>query len=561
MKTLLMCVQKDVAKYVEMIAAVFDVQVDCADSKKIRVAGTGRYSETVGKPLQSGKVYSRVMFTGETIFVKNASEDPICKGCINQPQCKDMCEVCYPIRLDGEVLGAICITSSNQQEYRTIVDNLDRLNLFMTNITDFIALKAGEYKDLRIKKYNSNLQEKLINLIRAGVMIIDHKGLIIYMNKYCENVIGYGAKSIPYLMKIRRFTIRLSHSQESGEAEYIIKVHSKQILLQGIITKIEAIEDNEKNTVFTFNEIKATSEDLIEELPSEDYTFSRMIGKSKVFLDMIELCQKEALVNGAVLLQGENGTQKDVLAKMIHNESIRYANRFISISHHTSMEKYLDKNVTDGLLDGTTLYIGEIEYLSLGNQRILLEIINKSEFTNTKVICSAEKDLRITLKKGNFYPELFDTLEDNVIYIPSLRTRGKDISVFAEYYLNKYNLRYNKQLHFRKDFISLMMNYSWKGNIQELKNMISYIVEQADKEMTEISVATVPDFILQKFKNDKKETYNLAKVEKELILKALNDFGLQSRSKTRVVRELGISSATLYRKLKQYGIQENTIFE
>ena len=97
-----MHIQEHVAKYVQMISDVFDVQVDIADSNLVRVAGTGRFNRMIGDPLNSGRVLSRSMETGKVVFVKDPESDPICQNCINQKVCKDQCELSFPIKLDDE---------------------------------------------------------------------------------------------------------------------------------------------------------------------------------------------------------------------------------------------------------------------------------------------------------------------------------------------------------------------------------------------------------------------------------------------------------------------------
>lgn len=196
-----MCIQEDVKRYVDMISSVFDLQVDCADIEKYRVAATGKYRGHVGKPLHTGRVFSKAMETKQQVIVKDPLQDEICKGCGNARFCKGQCEVCYPICMGEEVLGAITLASANEKEYQTIMENMDKLSLFMANITDLISLKAMDYKNQRINQYNLNLQEKLINLIKAGVIIIGNQDTILYMNKYSEDIIGCSAKRTQYLKK------------------------------------------------------------------------------------------------------------------------------------------------------------------------------------------------------------------------------------------------------------------------------------------------------------------------------------------------------------------------
>ena len=575
MESLLMSIQEHVSKYVEMVTTVFDVHVDISDNRLLRVAGTGRFNRMIGSPmLHNGNLFTKCMETGERIFVKDPETDQICRDCINRPVCKGQCEMGFPIKLDGEVLGVISIASSSPDQYETIMRSADKLTLFMENITDLIALKAREYQDQRLQVYNTKLREKLINLISDGVMILNDKNKILYMNNRCEKILDCNLAQIQYLTKIKQFAIVEKSGHKTDSADFMVRIRAKRIRLTGVIHNVNGVNEGEINKVFIFTDIKTLHENLTQSDMQQQYNFDYLIGESPSVLEAVSACKATAYSPNPVLLMGEPGSGKEMYARAIHNESIRRNNQFIRLTHGSAVEELIEKAVFDReqvqagdvqvkneLLEGNTLYIDEVGDLSLANQVILLTVIQNSKFNNTKVICGSSKDLRQMSQKGEFKPELFYALEVYTVQIPPMRTRGRDILLFVDYYLEKCNADANKRITFSKEVRGMFLDYSWKGNIREIENVVSYVVEQMDSQATEVTAENMPPLILQRLRDDKKDAYNLANAEKELILKALNDFGNSSRSKSRVAKELGISNATLYRKLKQYRIQQNTLFE
>lgn len=348
-----------------------------------------------------------------------------------------------------------------------------------------------------------------------------------------------------------------------NEAEYHIHIQGKNIQLKGSNFTVDSIVEGEKNTIFIFNDVSTENKIESDQIKLSQYTFEHAIGESQIYKNMLDLCKKESFSLNPLLLMGENGTQKDHLAAMIHNNSIRHDNKFINITNHSSLYNlsYNEIELNENALRGNTICIEEVGNLSFDQQKVLLEILNNSLYLNVKVICCTERNLFSAFPKEDIYPELFSILENNIIRVPALRTRGKDVLLYADYYLAMFNKEYNRNISLDKSIEDLMLHYSWKNNIQELKNMLSCIIQQLPETESVISTKNIPDFILLKFKEDKKDMYNLANAERELIIRAMNDFSSGRMSKSKVAKELGISLATLYRKLSEYGINENKIFE
>jgi len=194
------------------------------------------------------------------------------------------------------------------------------------------------------------------------------------------------------------------------------------------------------------------------------------------------------------------------------------------------------------------------------NQQILLRIINTGHFLNSRVICSTSRPLKPLVESGDFYPELFYVLDVNSILIPPLRSRGKDIILFAEHFIKSANKRAHKNIRLSKEVYGKFLDYLWPGNIREIENTITYIVDHSEIDDGELGAEQLPAAIKNKLEVNRNMDYNLENAEKQLIIKALNELAYNTNSKALVAKELGISTATLYRKLSKYGIVQNPIF-
>jgi transcriptional regulator with PAS, ATPase and Fis domain len=567
-------IQDQVSKYVQMVTSVFNVHVDIADANKVRIAGTGRFNRKIGSPF-GGRVFDRVVQTQRKVFIENPETNPICKNCHNLPTCKDQCELALPITIDQEIIGVIYIASSNLEQYQTITKNYDKMVLFMESVTDMIALRVREDRDQRLLLYHSELQKKLINLINDGVMLLDKDNDITYMNQHCERIFGYSVSQVPYLKKINQFKLIEHKIEKRGLTEIIVKVRDKRIQLLGKFHLIDG-PDNEPHKVFIFTDVQSLQENINLSVAPEQFSFDFMIGESERFNRFVEICKEKAYLPDSVLLIGESGTEKEHIARAIHHESLRRNNQFIRINNGSAVEEIIEKSIFDAesdtynqdslesgneLLHGNTIYVDEVADLNPRYQSKLLAIIKTSAMFNCKVICSTSRDLRQMVLNGDFNQDLYFVLDINSVAIPPIRNRGKDSLLFATHYLNKYNASAQKNLNFSKDVREKMLAYSWEGNVKEIENVISYIVLNIPADTSEIRYTDLPLAIRHKFENDRKQQFSLGSAEKDMIIKALNSLGGPSRSKSAIAKELGISTATLYRKLKQYNITQNTRFD
>ncbi|NLD18704.1 MAG: hypothetical protein GX663_00435 [Clostridiales bacterium] len=194
----------------------------------------------------------------------------------------------------------------------------------------------------------------------------------------------------------------------------------------------------------------------------------------------------------------------------------------------------------------------EISSLNIESQQILLKIVNISLCLNSRVICCTSKYLKSLAESGDSYPELFYALEVNSISVPPLRSKGNDILLFSQHFLAISNKKAHRDITLSRNMYNAFLNYTWPGNIRELENTITYIVEQSSIDEVDLDVEQLPSPISLTQIKALTTIWNMPK--KNLIIQALNEFAGDTNSKTLIAKKLGISTATLYRKLAKYEI-------
>lgn len=330
----------------------------------------------------------------------------------------------------------------------------------------------------------------------------------------------------------------------------------------------------------------------LEEKLQETEEDNEIIGQSMKLKEVRNLIDKVAESDLTVLVTGENGTGKELIAKDIYKKSDRRKKPFVTISCASLPEENIEKELfgyekgaflgaaasKKGILeecDGGTVFLDEISAMDLKAQSKLLRVIEYGEFrrvggnkarrVDVRFIVSTNKDLKEETEKGRFRKDLYHRLTAFPIEAPTLRERREDIPLLTNYFLNKIV----KELHREMPVISgeamkYMLEYSYPGNIRELKNMVERMVILSNERI--IDVNNLPLEI--KMKSDtvenrtvigigplkdilEQEIYALDDVEKVVIAIALQ----KTRwNKQETAKLLGIGRTTLYEKIRKYGL-------
>ncbi len=313
----------------------------------------------------------------------------------------------------------------------------------------------------------------------------------------------------------------------------------------------------------------------------EERQKTTLIGQSEGMLKVLDIIKRLQFADVNVLLLGENGTGKDVVANYILEQSSRANQPFVTIdmgavpdtlfeSEMFGYEKgaFTDaKNFKKGRMEmahGGTLFLDEVGNLSPAAQSKLLSAIEKKHIVrvggtqeiriDVRMICATNADLRAKVAEGTFRQDLFYRINTVEIHIPPLRERGNDIKLLANYFLERHAKTYNKHIQgITKEGMEKLMSYSWPGNVRELQHTIERAVVMTSNDWLhpEDILIYLTEEEQRGLKKDTEEIFNLADMERQTIEKVLN----KCNGNTNQAAELlGITRYTLYRKMDKLGI-------
>lgn len=375
---------------------------------------------------------------------------------------------------------------------------------------------------------------------------------------------------------------------ERGEIDFVV-MNSRDI------THIEQLKQDLEKTKKLVEQYKTEVEELKQKQASffEGFNFH-----SKQMKYCMEMAERVASVDTTVLITGQSGTGKNVLAKEIHKMSKRKSGPFISINCAAIPEQLLEselfgycrgaftgaeKSGKAGLVEHAnngTLFLDEIGEIPLSIQAKLLQLIQEHTFipvggkeqqqVNIRIVAATNRDLPKFIEEGKFREDLYYRLNVIEIEIPPLKERYEDIAPLLYYFLNIYDSKYNLSHHFNQECLDVLTNYSWPGNIRELEHLIERLV------ITVQDPYILPKHLPKKiFKNDalhmvKDEKFQMAEPEKhvvssireipapqqkslkvtemEMILQLYNDL----KSSYKVAQALGISQSKVTRIVRKY---------
>ncbi len=308
----------------------------------------------------------------------------------------------------------------------------------------------------------------------------------------------------------------------------------------------------------------------------DKYSFENIVAKSSSMQKIIEMVKIVASSNAPVLISGESGSGKEMVARAIHHQSDRKGRPFTAVSCAGLPENLLESELfghegvglngayihRKGKLEAAnrgTLFMDEVGNLNPNLQVHLLRVIEEEAFTpvganeqlpvDVRLISATNKDIKKSIEAGQFLEDLYYRLSVVNIDLPPLRERKEDIPVLAEFFLRKFNEENQKKLSgFSSEAIDFLLKYEWPGNVRELENAVERATILAKGDYIE-----VPDLSQQSLNLPRKTAIGktLQDVEKNHILNILIEVNGNCSEASRV---LGISRMTLYNKIRAYGL-------
>ena len=315
----------------------------------------------------------------------------------------------------------------------------------------------------------------------------------------------------------------------------------------------------------------------------QKYGLENLVGRSPAMLQVFEIVQQVAPSRATVLITGETGTGKELIAEAIHQLSPRKNAAFVAV-HAAALPASLleselfghEKGAFTGaverrtgrfeLADGGTLFLDEIAELEPSLQVKLLRVLeerafervggNKTLEVDVRLVAATNQDLKKLVGEGKFRDDLFYRLSVVTVNLPLLRERRDDIPLLFRLFLEEFNRENGKQVRdISPDAMNVLMAYDWPGNVRELRNAVEQMVVLARAE--KLTLRDVPAGIRGAADLTKaplvRSDMTVQEAERLLIVQALKENG---GNRTRAAKKIGISRRTLHRKIKQFGLEK-----
>lgn len=312
-----------------------------------------------------------------------------------------------------------------------------------------------------------------------------------------------------------------------------------------------------------------------DEAEAEELPESEMIGSSPGMVEIYKIVSKVAPTDATVLLEGETGTGKELIARMIHRNSGRAQEPFVTVDCGSIAPSLLESELFGvmrgaytgadrdriGMLEAAgrgTVFLDEIGDVELSFQLKLLRFLQDREIkpvgaprakvVDVRVIAATNRDLRKAVDEGKFREDLWFRLNVVRIVVPPLRERQGDVPLLVQHFLKKYNERYQTQTRLTNSGLKALMNHTWPGNVRQLQHLVERLAILAPNGRID-ETAVCEGLTMMQGQGQPGES--LAETEAEQIRKVLAATG---GNKSRAAKLLGIERKTLYRKLERMGL-------
>lgn len=358
---------------------------------------------------------------------------------------------------------------------------------------------------------------------------------------------------------------------KAGATDFVLKPWENEKLLATLYSSMRLRKSRDE-----IENLKIKNHEINEVLNDR---YSEIIGQSATMQRIFQTIDRVAHTDANVLILGENGTGKELIARAIHRHSSRKAENFVGVDLGSITETLFESELfghkkgsfTDAkedragrfeLANGGTIFLDEIGNLSMPLQAKLLTVIqnrrvsrvgsNKETNIDIRLICATNMPLYDMVKENRFRQDLLYRINTIEVEIPPLRERIEDIPLLANHFLKHYSLKYNKSITKLSDAAQTRLHkHTWPGNIRELQHAIeravilsnSSVLQPEDFNFTPVTGKEDGQLSL--------EQYNLEEVEKLLIRKVLKKY---NGNITQAATELGLTRSSLYRRLEKYGL-------
>ncbi len=466
-------------------------------------------------------------------------------------------------------------------------------------LPDLVQVNSSELMIEQVPLFKS-----ILDSAHDGVLITDGHGVILFVNSSYERISGYDRGSVVGVHVRERFRqglifpsiVRQVLRQKRGltlvqkyfgEGRYAL-TSARPVLDQkgGVIRVVCCLKDI-SDFVRMHHDLQASRQLAkqyllqLHELREQDSSLAGLVARSRSFRQVLNLARRVAEFDTTVLIMGESGVGKEMVARFIHENSPRKGRPFVTINcaaippslMESELFGYSKGSFTGAIPQGKpgmfevantgTILMDEISELPLEAQAKLLRVLQEKEITrigerspmriNVRVLASTNRDLSREVRAGRFREDLFFRLNVVPLVVPPLRERREDIPLLAMQMLARHNKHYGKKKSLSHEVIQSLVAYGWPGNVRELSNVIEYLL--VTSETNEIRVEQLPSQIRRSIAaapGQQQGPGRLKDVTADYESQLIQDAVARHGSIRRAARHLGVHPSTLSRKIKRH---------
>lgn len=503
---------------VDTFSIVLDLDCTIINANPIkRVSGTGVYKENFYENNWQNSYAIKVIEEKKPYVVVDTTDHTWSKVGENLNYYS---VVLHPISVDNIVKGVIALASLNKRQQDIIKEKLNELPNYLEKISQLISAKFEQEILLNKFTFVNNQLSTVFESVTDGLILYSKEDKVLQINDRAKSILQYD-NTIVYeklLAKIFKVGDYVIDNKENVEKQVYLNVLGQNYSI--MVKAILSCNDNLHSSLIIINDFKEIQEMITQnDHEINSYALDSIVGNDTEIKKLIEKINIIANNASNILLLGESGTGKELFARAIHSSSCRHKNPFVALNCAAIPEMLLESELfgyEDGsftgakkggkigkflLADRGTLFLDEIGDMPLYLQTKLLRVLDDKKVdrigssklvdVDIHIIAATNKNLEEMVEKKEFRQDLFYRLNVIPFFIPALRERRGDILLLADYFINKYNKRFSKNIiGLSLEVSDILLKYSWPGNVRELENNIEYMVSFEIEKY--ISIKNIP---------------------------------------------------------------------
>lgn len=570
--TQLESVRSGIEHFVSAAAEAFRVEAAVFNQESSLFFCTPTYLKKKGNAVHY--TFIQDVIVNGSVLVTEPGKMPSCIGCRFNEHCPSTMEILCCIHSGTEVAGVISFTSFTKEGQKRISENTDIYLNAITKLSSLIGEYLQQFSGDSTDADTEKLIESLMSLCEQPLLLTDPNGVVLRYNQLADKILKFCNVSSTSLRQIfsEDMARRITSGNDLFEKKASIGENTAKVTTRSIYSQ------NHLHSILV-----RLSNEFYENLP-ESGAFERLIGSSHAFVHIQNLIKRVADSPTPILITGETGTGKELVARSFHEQSRRNKYPFVAINCSSIPENLFESELfgyEEGsftgakkggkmgrieMAQGGTLFLDELGEMPLSVQPKLLRVLQEYELERVgstkkihldiRIVAATNRDLREMIKEGKFREDLFYRISVINVKLPPLRDRKEDIIPISLNYLERLKTKMTTPLRtISHEAEQAFLSYSWPGNIRELQNVVEYAANLCDSDT--LTLADLPEHMrgLEECPDTEKQKETpLPDSQEKQILDLLSTYGHTLEGKKKIAADLGISLRTLYRKLNKMNL-------